>query len=145
MLTNRHKYDVNIVLKDCYHSHNPDERGFRFDPMTKKEIKEYLEQVEQEIKPYTSMPEESCLYRFGIEFNEMQNAKIYLTNPFSGAQKNVSQKFFGYLNIEFNRKNCAKCKEQDCLKNITTGKCQDNLVRKLIGEKLFKDKYTAQK
>lgn len=138
---NKRKYNVNIIHRDCYYYDNSDAYIFRFKPMTKKEIKNYLKQVEQEIKPYASLPEESCLYCFEIEFTEIQNATISLTNN----RQNVSQQFSSHLNIKFNHKNCAKCEKQDCLKNITTGKCQDSLARKLIGEKLFKDAYTNKK
>lgn len=138
----KRKYEITIRNRTCHYLEG---KIFYCDAKTKEEIKNYLKQIQQEINSYGSTPEDSCINRLDISFIETQSAKILLGDTVLPIPKNISQECAGHLCINIDLRTCSKCQQQDCLQNITKGKCQDTLARKLIGEKLFKDAYTNKK
>ena len=83
-------------------------------------------------------------------FQDMFQQSFFITsNPIlSSANGQCSggyERSEGNLNICVKMKTGCKCSPKDCFKNIKNGKCTDDFVRKLIGEKLFADKYSKVK
>lgn len=107
--------------------------------MTAKEIKKYM----NEINHCNKIPLDSCLYSINVDFQDLFQRKIFITteNQYKSATKNS----LGGLYISVQLKNCKKCDATNCFSNLEDGKCRDDFVRKIIGEKLLKDKYENQK
>lgn len=108
-------------------------------PMTAKEIKNYM----NEINHHKTIPLDSCLYSVNVDFQDLFQRKIFITTE--NQYKSATKKSVGGLYISVQLKNCKKCDATNCFSNLEDGKCRDDFVRKIIGEKLLKDKYENQK
>lgn len=107
-------------------------------PMTAKEIKNYM----NEINHHKTIPLDSCLYSISVDFQNLFQRKIFITTE--NRYKSATKKSVGGLYISVQLKGCAKCGSTECFRNLENGKCTDNFVRKIIGEKLFQDKYKGK-
>ena len=137
------KQTFNLMINNvsCYF---PAYNYFQSWDMTKKDMENYIQQLKKEIESLTYIPDNSCLYNFEAHFVEHHNADVFLTNTFNNRTRFKKGSDI-YLCVDFWLKNSCKCFTQNCLKNIQNGECHDKTVIKLIGKKLFKDKYTKGK
>ena len=107
--------------------------------MTAKEIKKYMSEINQ----HKTIPLDSCLYSIDVDFQDLFQRKIAISTE--NQYKLTTKKSVGGLYISVQFKGCAKCRSTECFRNLESGKCRDDFVRKIIGEKLFQDKYGNQK
>lgn len=104
--------------------------------ITAKQAKTYI----RELANLRAIPQESCLYNLSVQFFSHNGQKYYLCGD-PNYQPKLHKTCNGWMRLKINNKSCRKCATEDCLKNICSGKCQDEFVIDLIGKKLFADKY----
>ena len=109
--------------------------------MTESEIEAYLKEI---MNGYAEIPQSSCLYSLQAAFNHSGAIRLCLGNNWS-SENNFSRTSSGVFSIRIDLKDCSKCHSSKCLENIETGRCDDDCVRVVIGEKLFPDKYVRHR
>ncbi len=109
--------------------------------MTKAEFEKYLKELSE---TYGKIPQDSCLYSFFACFTAYDKMTVNLGEQWN--RKNNSIKVSeGWINIGIYIKNCGKCHQSKCIKNIQNGKCVDDFVCNIIGIKLFPEQYEKQR
>lgn len=107
--------------------------------MTEQEITSFLNYI----KKITHIPPYSCLYGMDVQVQSMNTVDISLTR--SDKTNKFQQNNFKYMVISFEMKTSRMCPREKCLHNIKNGKCTDEFIADIIGEKLFPTKYLNAK
>jgi hypothetical protein len=89
----------------------------------------------------TPIPLTSCIYRLSARY--INEKSIRMSVHSDGGTYDPTQHHNASFYIM--HRTCHKCAANECAKNIATGKCHDEYVRKMLGATLFPKYYTQDK
>ena len=89
------------------------------------------------------IPHSSCLTFMNVKFNNNYGATMVLDEDHGGTMTKHESPRITFIDLTVHQ-NCT-CGKHLCHKNIASGKCTDDFIRRTIGETFFAQYYGKQK